>query len=227
MSRPRAADDFAAIRVCMEELRREREAAPATEGELQSDRPIRPNRNADWWQREISGGPGRVRQSGPIRSYVETGVVDFSVSQSRRILALSWSRAFSAGSSLAILVSVSASMDRNATASGRRGRPDRQSAFLVHSYHCPPRRERRQQKGQSHCQCVGYFTFNTYLVPLRMIWGHERLRDLRVRGPPEHRARCVPNDRISGIESRRQHPGSRLSWVRKPRPLLILSCRGR
>ena len=68
MSRPRAADDFAAIRARMEELRREREAAPATEGELQSDRPIRPNRNADWWQREISGGPGRVRQSGAVRS---------------------------------------------------------------------------------------------------------------------------------------------------------------
>ena len=68
MNRPRAAEDFATIRARMEELRRERATAHAMEGELQSDRPIRPNRNADWWQREISGGPGRVRQSGPIRT---------------------------------------------------------------------------------------------------------------------------------------------------------------
>jgi hypothetical protein len=37
MNRPRAADDFATIRARMEELRREREAVRATEGELQSD----------------------------------------------------------------------------------------------------------------------------------------------------------------------------------------------
>jgi hypothetical protein len=68
MSRPRAADDFATIRARMEELRREREAARATEGEPKSDPPMRPNRNAYWSQQEISAGQGRVRQSGPIRS---------------------------------------------------------------------------------------------------------------------------------------------------------------
>jgi hypothetical protein len=68
MSRPRAAEDFAAIRARLEELRREREAAHSTEGELQSDRPMRSNRNADWWQREINTARERVRQSGPIRS---------------------------------------------------------------------------------------------------------------------------------------------------------------
>jgi len=34
MNRPRAADDFAAIRARMEELRREREAVHATESEV-------------------------------------------------------------------------------------------------------------------------------------------------------------------------------------------------
>ena len=68
MNRPRAADDFATIRARMEELRREREGAHATEGELQSERPMRSNRNAYWSQQEISAGQGRVRQSGSIRS---------------------------------------------------------------------------------------------------------------------------------------------------------------
>jgi hypothetical protein len=68
MSRPRAADDFATIRARMEELRREREAAHATEREGQSDPAMRPARNAYWSQREISAEPGRVRQSGAIRS---------------------------------------------------------------------------------------------------------------------------------------------------------------
>jgi hypothetical protein len=68
MNRPRAADDFATIRARMEELRREREAVHATESEVQSDRPMRSNRNADWWQREISAERGRVRQSGTVRS---------------------------------------------------------------------------------------------------------------------------------------------------------------
>ena len=68
MNRPRAADDFATIHARMEELRRERATAHAMEGELQSDRPIRSNRNADWWQREISAAQGRVRQSGTVRS---------------------------------------------------------------------------------------------------------------------------------------------------------------
>jgi hypothetical protein len=67
MNRPRAADDFATIRARMEQLRREREAAYATEDELQSDRPIRSNRNAYWSEREIGAGPGRVRRSGTVR----------------------------------------------------------------------------------------------------------------------------------------------------------------
>jgi hypothetical protein len=67
MSRPRAADDFAAIRARMEELRRERDAAQAAESDLQSDMPMRSKRKAYWSQQEISAGPGRVRQSGPIR----------------------------------------------------------------------------------------------------------------------------------------------------------------
>jgi hypothetical protein len=68
MSRPRAADDFATIRARMEELRREREAAHAVESELQWDPPMRSNRNAYWWHREISAEPGWARQSGAIRS---------------------------------------------------------------------------------------------------------------------------------------------------------------
>jgi len=68
MTRPRAADDFATIRARMEELRREREAVHAGGSELQSDPPMRSNRNAYWSQQEISAGQGRVRQSGSIRS---------------------------------------------------------------------------------------------------------------------------------------------------------------
>jgi hypothetical protein len=68
MSRPRAADDFATIRARLEELRREREAAQATEGELQSDLPMRTAKYAYVSQREISTAPGQVRQSGAIRS---------------------------------------------------------------------------------------------------------------------------------------------------------------
>jgi hypothetical protein len=68
VTRPRAADDFATIRARMEELRREREAMHAAEGELQSDRPLRSTRDGYWTQREIGGGQGRVRPSGPIRS---------------------------------------------------------------------------------------------------------------------------------------------------------------
>ena len=68
MTRPRAADDFATIRARMEELRREREAAHATEGEVQPNPTMRSNRNADWWQREISAERGRIRQSGTVRS---------------------------------------------------------------------------------------------------------------------------------------------------------------
>ena len=67
MSKPRAADDFTTIRARMEELRREREAALATESEGQSDPAMRSTRNGYWSQREISAGLGRVRQSGSSR----------------------------------------------------------------------------------------------------------------------------------------------------------------
>jgi hypothetical protein len=67
MNRPRAADDFATIRARMEELRRDRETAHATESEL-PDPKMRSARNAYGSQREISAAPGQVRQSGPIRS---------------------------------------------------------------------------------------------------------------------------------------------------------------
>jgi len=66
MNRPRAADDFATIRLRLEELRREREAVYATESE--PDQSVGPARNGYWSQREISDTPGRVRPSGPLRS---------------------------------------------------------------------------------------------------------------------------------------------------------------
>jgi len=68
VNRPRAADDFAAIKARMKELRRERERAQAPESGLQSEPSARSSRIGYWSQREISAEPGRVRQSGPIRS---------------------------------------------------------------------------------------------------------------------------------------------------------------
>jgi hypothetical protein len=68
MTRPRAADDFTTIRARMEELRREREGAEAAEGELQQNHPMYRPRGARWPASEFSQEPGRVRQSGPIRS---------------------------------------------------------------------------------------------------------------------------------------------------------------
>lgn len=68
MNRPRAADDFATIRARVEELRREREEAHAAENELERDLPMRQARSVRWPPSEINAGPGRVRQSGPIRS---------------------------------------------------------------------------------------------------------------------------------------------------------------
>ena len=68
MNRPRSADDFATIRARMEELRREREQAQASEGDLPCDRPIPRARTDRWPPREISEEPGRVRQSGPVSS---------------------------------------------------------------------------------------------------------------------------------------------------------------
>ena len=59
MTRPRAADDFATIRARLDELRREREAAHASESEL--DQPGRSARNAYGSQREID----RRARTGP------------------------------------------------------------------------------------------------------------------------------------------------------------------
>ena len=53
MTQPRAADDFAMIRVRIKELRRERERAEATASELQSDPPAHPARIGYWSQREV------------------------------------------------------------------------------------------------------------------------------------------------------------------------------
>jgi hypothetical protein len=63
----RAADDFATIRVRMDELRRERERADAGKIDLQSDPPQRPRRDGYWLEIEFSARPGRVRRFGPIR----------------------------------------------------------------------------------------------------------------------------------------------------------------
>jgi hypothetical protein len=65
VNRPRAADDFATIRARLEELRQEREQVQSAESELQRDPP--PRRSVRWMPSESSAGPGRVRQSGPIR----------------------------------------------------------------------------------------------------------------------------------------------------------------
>jgi hypothetical protein len=80
MARPRAADDFAAIRARMEELRRERNPAPPSEEELRrtgrlpgsligEGRPAESERGreggrGDWWRsyRGGRGGPGGVRR---------------------------------------------------------------------------------------------------------------------------------------------------------------------
>jgi len=67
VNRPRAADDFATIRARMEELRREREGTKPSE-KVQRDPPLLRGGTIRWPPSEISAGPGRVRQSGPIRS---------------------------------------------------------------------------------------------------------------------------------------------------------------
>ena len=63
MNRSRAADDFAAIRARMEELRREREGVRASERDLQLDPLVRRGRIERWSPGETTTGPGRVRQS--------------------------------------------------------------------------------------------------------------------------------------------------------------------
>ena len=63
MNRSRAADDFAAIRARMEELRREHEGVRASERDLQLDPLVRRGRIERWSLGETTAGPGRVRQS--------------------------------------------------------------------------------------------------------------------------------------------------------------------
>ena len=60
----RAADDFATIRARIEELRREREGKPREEVQRA---PLPRDGSIRWPPSEIGEGPGRVRQSGPIR----------------------------------------------------------------------------------------------------------------------------------------------------------------
>jgi hypothetical protein len=64
VTRPRAADDFATIRARMEELRREREGAQATESDLQRDSPLHRARSLRWPSPDLGAGLGRARQSG-------------------------------------------------------------------------------------------------------------------------------------------------------------------
>jgi hypothetical protein len=66
--RRRAADDFTTIRARMEELRRERDGTNPGEKEAQRDPLLPPGGAIRWPPSEIGEGPGRVRQSGPIRS---------------------------------------------------------------------------------------------------------------------------------------------------------------
>jgi hypothetical protein len=59
VNRPRAADDFAAIRARMEELRREREGAEPSEKDGRRDPRTYRGRDVRWQASEISTGPGR------------------------------------------------------------------------------------------------------------------------------------------------------------------------
>jgi hypothetical protein len=66
VGQPRAADDFAAIRARMEELRREREEVEAAKTDKRSD-PMRSRRTIYWPGVDPRAGPNRDRRSGPIR----------------------------------------------------------------------------------------------------------------------------------------------------------------
>jgi hypothetical protein len=67
VSRPRAADDFAAIRARMEELRREREEVEAAKTVTRSNPAMRPSRSIYWRDVDPRAGPNRDRRCGPIR----------------------------------------------------------------------------------------------------------------------------------------------------------------
>ena len=64
VNRPRAADDFAAIRARMEELRQEREGTKPSDKVAQRRTPTPRGGAIRWPPSETSVGPGRVRQSG-------------------------------------------------------------------------------------------------------------------------------------------------------------------
>jgi hypothetical protein len=68
VSRSRAADDFAAIRARMEELRREREEVEAANADTRSDPPVRSRGSTGWPDMDLRAGPNRDRRSGPMRS---------------------------------------------------------------------------------------------------------------------------------------------------------------
>ena len=63
MTRPWVADDFAAIRARMEELRRERAGAKPEDKEAERDAPMPRGVSIRWPPSEVGSGPGRVRQS--------------------------------------------------------------------------------------------------------------------------------------------------------------------
>jgi hypothetical protein len=63
VNRPLAANDFAAIRARMEELRREREGVRASERDLQLDPLVRRGRIERWSPGETTAGPGQARHS--------------------------------------------------------------------------------------------------------------------------------------------------------------------
>jgi hypothetical protein len=64
VNRPRAADDFTAIRARLKELRRERERAQTAESELHGNQPVYRGRTERFLSEKISAGPRRVGQSG-------------------------------------------------------------------------------------------------------------------------------------------------------------------
>jgi hypothetical protein len=66
VNRPRAADDFTAIRARMVELRRERERGRSSAGDLRADPPAGRNGTDRWSPEKISEWLVRVRQSGSI-----------------------------------------------------------------------------------------------------------------------------------------------------------------
>jgi hypothetical protein len=74
VKRPRAADDFAAIRARMEELRREREGVEATNSDRQRDAPMPRRGSIRWSPSEVNLG---ARTGTPISIKATTDAEDF------------------------------------------------------------------------------------------------------------------------------------------------------